>query len=145
VCGALWADWWGFKMEALRRHPGKHRAGRPPTGGCAIVHSDSAEGIQRLNQEAAKAMAHARRVGIDITPEHAIRWLTAEPRAALGIDAQTGTLEAGKMGDVVVWNGTPFSVYAHAEQVYVDGARVYDRNDPRASRSRISCSGRTTP
>ena len=27
VCGALWADWWGFKMEGLRRHPGKPRTG----------------------------------------------------------------------------------------------------------------------
>ena len=27
-----------------------------PQGSCAIVHSDSGEGIQRLNQEAAKAM-----------------------------------------------------------------------------------------
>jgi len=25
VCGALWADWWGFKMEAYDGHPGKHR------------------------------------------------------------------------------------------------------------------------
>ncbi|MNR46276.1 hypothetical protein D3C85_1652220 [compost metagenome] len=33
------------------------------------------------------------------------------------------------MADVVVWNGNPFSVYAHAEQVYIDGARVFDRND----------------
>ena len=49
----------------------------------------------------------------------------------MGILEQTGTLEAGKMGDVVVWNQNPFSVYAHAEQVYIDGARVYDRNDPK--------------
>ena len=48
----------------------------------------------------------------------------------MGIDDQTGTLEAGKMADVVVWNGNPFSAYAQAEQVYVDGARVYDRRDP---------------
>ena len=34
------------------------------------------------------------------------------------------------MADVVVWNGTPFSVYAQAEQVYIDGARLYDRADP---------------
>ena len=33
------------------------------------------------------------------------------------------------MGDVVVWNGTPFSVYAHAEKVYVDGALMFDRHD----------------
>ena len=40
------------------------------------MHSDSDEGIQRLNQEAAKVIASARRAGIEIAPEHAIRWLT---------------------------------------------------------------------
>src|SRR3546814_5585789 len=66
----------------------------------------------------------------EITPEHAIRWLTANPAKAMGIADMTGTLEPGKMADVVLWNGNPFSVYAHAEKVYIDGARVYDRDDP---------------
>src|SRR3546814_2026833 len=57
-----------------------------PANGCAIVHSDSEEGIQRLNQEAAKVMAHAQQAGMEeITPEHAIRWLTANPAKAMGI------------------------------------------------------------
>ena len=101
---------------------------RPPNS-CAIVHSDSPEGIQRLNQEAAKAMAAGRRAGIEVAPERAIRWLTQNPARSLGILDQTGTLEAGKMADVVLWNGNPFSSYAQAEQVYVDGARLYDRHD----------------
>lgn len=130
VCAALWADWWGFKMEAFDGIQENLALVDRPKNGCAIVHSDSEEGIQRLNQEAAKAMAHAKQAGIDIAPEHAILWLTANPAKAMGILDQTGTLEPGKMGDVVVWNGNPFSVYAHAEQVYVDGARIYDRNDP---------------
>src|SRR3546814_6758875 len=93
-----------------------------PANGCASVHSDSGEGIQRLNQEAAKVMAHARQAGMGtITPEHAIRWLTANPAKAMGIADATGTLEPGKMADVVLWNGNPFSVYAHAEKVYIDG------------------------
>ena len=129
VCGALWADWWGFKMEALDGIEENVALVDRPANGCAIVHSDSAEGIQRLNQEAAKMMAHGHRAGIEIAPERAIRWLTANPAKALGIDAQTGTLEAGKMADVVVWNGTPFSVYAKAEKVFVDGALLYDRFD----------------
>ncbi|MEP6633494.1 MAG: amidohydrolase [Luteimonas sp.] len=130
VCGALWADWWGFKMEAFDGIQENIAMVDRPQNGCAIVHSDSEEGIQRLNQEAAKAMAHAKQAGIDIPPEHAIRWLTQNPAKAMGILEQTGTLEPGKMADVVLWNGTPFSVYAHAEQVYIDGARVFDRNDP---------------
>ncbi len=130
VCGALWADWWGFKMEAFDGIQENIALVDRPANGCAIVHSDSDEGIQRLNQEAAKVMANAKRAGIDIAPERAIRWITENPARSMGILDQTGTLAPGKMGDVVVWNGNPFSVYAHAEQVFVDGARVYDRNDP---------------
>jgi imidazolonepropionase-like amidohydrolase len=61
-----------------------------------------------------------------------MNWLSTNPAKALGIDKVTGTLEAGKMGDVVIWNGDPFSVYALAEQVFIDGALVYDRKNPPA-------------
>ena len=131
VCGALWADWWGFKMKAYDAINENIALVDRPANGCAIVHSDSSEGIQRLNQEAAKVMAYAGQVDIDITPQHAIRWLTQNAAKALGIGEETGTLEAGKMGDVVVWNRDPFSVYAHAEKVFVDGALLYDRADER--------------
>jgi imidazolonepropionase-like amidohydrolase len=130
VCGALWADWWGFKMEAFDGVQENIALVDRPANGCAIVHSDSEEGIQRLNQEAAKVMAHAKLAGMDIAPERAIRWVTSNAAKSLGVLDQTGTLEPGKMADVVLWNGNPFSVYAKAEQVYIDGARVYDRNDP---------------
>jgi hypothetical protein len=30
----------------------------------------------------------------------------------------------------VVWSSDPFSVYAHADLVYIDGALVYDRSRP---------------
>ncbi|TCZ87763.1 amidohydrolase [Lysobacter sp. N42] len=130
VCGALWADWWGFKMEAFDGIQENIAIVDSRPNGCAIVHSDSEEGIQRLNQEAAKVMASARRAGMEIAPERAIRWLTSNAAKSLGVLDRTGTLEPGKMADVVLWNGNPFSVYAKAEQVYIDGARVYDRNDP---------------
>ncbi|MGH8188054.1 MAG: amidohydrolase family protein, partial [Steroidobacteraceae bacterium] len=127
VCAAEWADWWGSKMELFDGVQENLAITDLPQGSCAIVHSDSAEGIQRLNQEAAKAMARGVRAGLTIPPERAIRWLTANPARALGIEAHTGTLEPGKMADVVVWNGTPLSVYALAEHVFIDGVQVYDR------------------
>ena len=133
ICGALWADWWGFKMEAYDGIQENLALVDRPKNGCAVVHSDSQEGIQRLNQEAAKAMMRGNRVGMAITPEHAIRWVTANPAQALGVDDRTGTLEAGKMGDVVIWNRDPFSVYALAEQVFVDGALLFDRAHPAAN------------
>ncbi len=129
ICADMWADWWGFKMEAFDGIR-ENIALVEKAGGCAVVHSDSAQGIQRLNQEAAKAMAAGNRMGMQLKEENAIRWITLNPAKSLGIDRQTGSLEPGKMADVVVWSGNPFSVYSHAEKVYVDGALVYDRNDP---------------
>jgi imidazolonepropionase-like amidohydrolase len=129
VCADMWADWWGFKMEALDGIR-ENVALVARAGGCACLHSDSAEGIQRLNQEAAKAMAAGERAGISIAPEDAIRWITINPARSLGIDRQTGSLEPGKMADVVVWSGNPFSVYSRAEKVYIDGVLAFDRDDP---------------
>jgi imidazolonepropionase-like amidohydrolase len=129
ICADMWADWWGFKMEAfdgIRENiPLVHKA-----GGCAVVHSDSSEGIQRLNQEAAKAMAAGNRMGMTLKEEDAIRWLTLNPAKSLGIAGKTGSLEPGKMADVVLWSGNPFSVYSRAERVWIDGALLYDRNNP---------------
>jgi imidazolonepropionase-like amidohydrolase len=130
VCGALWADWWGFKMEAYDGIQENIALVDRPEGGCAIVHSDSGEGIQRLNQEAAKAMGSGNRAGLDISAEHAISWITSNAAKSLGIEDRTGSLEAGKMADVVIWSGNPFSVYARANQVFIDGALVYDRDNP---------------
>ena len=132
TCAAEWADWWGGKMELFDGIQENIALTDLPAQSCAIVHSDSAEGIQRLNQEAGKAMARGTRAGLSLPPERAIRWLTSNPAHALGIDGLTGTLEAGKMGDEVVWNGNPLSVYALAEQVFIDGALVYDREHPPA-------------
>jgi imidazolonepropionase-like amidohydrolase len=130
VCGALWADWWGFKMEAYDGIQENIAMVDRPPGGCAIVHSDSAEGIQRLNQEAAKAMGSGNRAGMNISPEHAISWITSNAAKSLGIADKTGSLESGKNADIVIWNQNPFSVYAKAGQVFIDGAMVYDRDNP---------------
>jgi len=130
VAVSIWADWWGFKMEALDGIP-ENAALVQQAGGRVVIHSDDASGLQRLNQEAAKAMWSGRRAGIAVTRDQALRWITANPAWVLGIDDRTGTLEVGKDADVVVWNGDPFSVYARADQVYIDGALLYDRNDPR--------------
>ncbi len=130
VCAALWADWWGFKMEAYDGIQENIAIVDRPQGSCAIVHSDSAEGIQRLNQEAAKAMSRGNLAGMNIPPEHAIGWITSNAAKALGIGDQTGSLKIGKMADVVIWDVNPFSVYAKADQVFIDGALVYDRSNP---------------
>jgi imidazolonepropionase-like amidohydrolase len=130
TCAAVWADWYGFKMES---YDGIHEnlALLEKAGACAMIHSDDENGIQRLNQEVAKALAAGRRAGVQMTDEQAWRWLTINPARALGIDDRTGSLKAGKMADVVLWNGDPFSVYTRPEKVWVDGAMLYDSSDPK--------------
>ena len=129
ICSSMWADWYGFKMESYdavqENIPLVHNA-----GACAIVHSDDSNGIQRLYQEAAKALADGRRMGINISDEVAFTWLTSNPAKSLGIFDKTGSLKPGKMADVVLWNGNPFSNYTRPERVWIDGAQMYDANNP---------------
>ena len=129
TASSVWADWWGFKEEAM---DGIHEnaALLQAAGARVVIHSDDPGGIQRLNQEAGKAMYAGNRGGVPVTRDQALRWITANPAWVLGIDSIVGTLEPGKMADVVVWSADPFSVYARALQVYNDGWLVYDRNDP---------------
>jgi len=133
ICAAMWADWWGFKHEAYDMVQANIAIVDQARGGsgCAIVHSDDEVGIQHLNQEAAKAMAAGNRAGYDISEARAMKWITYNPAKAAGILDQTGTLEAGKDADVVLWSGNPFSVYSKAEKVFIDGALAYDRDDPK--------------
>lgn len=129
TCAAVWADWYGFKMESFDGI-GENLAILEKSGACGMIHSDDANGIQRLNQEVAKVLSSARHAGIDIPEQVAWKWLSLGPAKAMGIDKQTGSLVPGKMADVVLWNGNPFSVYTRPEKVWVDGALLYDANDP---------------
>jgi imidazolonepropionase-like amidohydrolase len=132
IVATMWADWGGFKMEALdtvRANIGLVDA----AGARATIHSDDPSGVQRLNQEVAKAMYAAKRIGLPVSEEVAVKWMTINPAYALGLDDRIGSLEAGKNADVVLWDGDPFSVYTHAEKSFVDGALLYDRDDPQAN------------
>ena len=123
---SVWADWWGFKEESMDGIP-ENAAIVTAAGARAIIHSDSGVGIQRLNQEAAKAYYAGLAAGITLSRDQALRWITANPAWALKIDDVTGTLEVGKMADVVVWSGDPFSVYSVVELVFNDGFLTFDR------------------
>ena len=126
VSVSTWADWWGFKLEAHDAIP-ENVALLHEAGARAIVHSDSARGIQRLNQEASKALHAGKRAGIAVDEDAALRWITINPAWALGIEDEVGTLAVGKRADVVVWDKHPLSVYASARWVFVDGVLRYDK------------------
>jgi len=129
ICSAMWADWWGFKMEAYDAIP-ENAAMVHKAGACAIIHSDDENQIQRLNQEASKALADGRAMGLEISDAEAMKWITYNAAMALGVEKMTGSLKEGKMADVVLWNGNPLSVYSRPEKVWIDGALLFDSNDP---------------
>lgn len=131
VAVSTWSDWWGFKMEAYDAVL-PNAAMVAAAGGRAVIHSDSAIGIQRLNQEAAKAWQDGIEAGFVHGQDEALRWITANAAWVLGIDDQTGTLTPGKRGDIVVWTQDPLTIGAQARWVFIDGMLVYDQAQPQA-------------
>ena len=129
TCVATWATRWGFKMEAFDGIE-ENGAILASHGVCVAIHSDEQRLIQRLNVEAAVALAAGRRAGIAIAQEEAIKWITLNPARIMGIADRTGSLEPGKLADVVLWSRNPFSVYAVAEKVFIEGALVHDTESP---------------
>ena len=137
VCADMWTGWWGFKMEALdaveenaalvdarrrllRRHPLRRRRTDPaPEPG----------GRRRPRRRSPRRPEHHR--GTRDQLDH-----PRTPPARIGIGDETGSLEPGKRADVVIWSADPFSVYARADQVFIDGALTFDRIDPRLSARR---------
>ena len=134
ICGVMWADWWGFKQEAYDMVR-ENIALTDYAGACAIIHSDDAIQIQRLNQEIAKAMSAGNRMGLNISPAHALRWLTSNAAQSLGLEEKIGSIEIGKNADIVLWNGDPFSTYTKASKVWIDGTLLYDIDKPDLTRT----------
>ena len=120
VSVSTWADWWGFKMEAFDGIQ-ENAALLHEAGAIAVIHSDSNVGIQRLNQEAAKAMHKGRRAGVKVDEQVALEWITINAAWTLGIEEEVGSLTVGKRADVVVWDRNPMSVYSSARLVFIDG------------------------
>lgn len=128
VAASMWVDWWGFKMEAFDGIA-ENIALVSSAGAKAILHTDDGQDIQIMNQNAARAMYAGRRAGIEVSRNDALRWITANPAWALGLDDRVGTLEVGKNADFVIWSGDPFSVYTRADKVFIDGALIFDRGN----------------
>ena len=61
----------------------------------------------------------------------ALRALTRTPAELLAVEDRKGSLEPGLDADLVVLSGPPLSSWTLVEETWVEGARVFDRADPR--------------
>ena len=95
IGGSLWADWGAFKMEAIDGIKA-NIALASKAGAIVAVHSDDPSGSQRLNQEAAKAVAAGKDAGIVVTDDDALKWITINAAWQLGLNDRIGSLEAAR-------------------------------------------------
>src|SRR5262249_38162725 len=74
-----------------------------------------------LRHEAAMAMVNG--LGFD----RALASITLEPGRILGIEDRFGSIEAGKVADLVLYDGDPFEHATHVTHTLMDGRVVWDR------------------
>ena len=119
--GSTFSDWWAYKFEVKDAIP-YNAAIMHEQGVVVAINSDDAEMARRLNQEAAKAVKYG-----GVSEEEAWKMVTLNPAKLLHLDDRMGSLKAGKDADIVLWSDHPLSIYAKAEQTYVDGIKFFDR------------------
>ena len=138
------ADWWGYKVEAIDAIP--YNAALMMRAGVNVaINSDSAEHARRLNSEAAKMMKWG-----GLTEAEALRLVTINPAKMLGIDTRVGSIEPGKDADLVIWTRHPLSSYGLVDRTYIDGTLYYDREadlkrvaEAQAEKARLVAAERT--
>jgi imidazolonepropionase-like amidohydrolase len=65
-----------------------------------------------------------------MSPEAALKAQTINPAHMMHLEGRVGSIEIGKDADFVVLSGSPFSVYTHVLQTWIDGTKVFDRGRP---------------
>ncbi|MEY3241267.1 MAG: hypothetical protein RIR11_2705 [Bacteroidota bacterium] len=119
--GSTFADWWAYKMEVYEAIP-YNAAMMHKQGVMVAINSDDAEMARRLNQEAGKAVEYG-----GVSEEDALKMVTLNPAKLLHVDDRVGSIRSGKDADLVLWDANPLSVYAKAQNTWVDGIPFYDR------------------
>jgi imidazolonepropionase-like amidohydrolase len=118
---STFSDWWAYKYEVNDAIP-HNGALLNDVGVVTAFNSDDAEMARRLNQEAAKAIKYG-----GASEEDAWKFVTLNPAKLLHVDDRVGSLKNNKDADIVLWSAHPMSIYAKAEQTYVDGRLYYSQ------------------
>jgi imidazolonepropionase-like amidohydrolase len=63
-------------------------------------------------------------VGFGLPAEEALKALTINPAQMWGVDKDLGSLDVGKMGNVVVANGDPLDVKTDVKHVFIQGQEI---------------------
>ena len=120
---SIFADEWAGKLELYDCIP--YAASILSKAGTNVsVNTDGVSGTTAINIDAAKTMRYG-----GLTEQQALDLITINPAKELGIDKRTGSIEVGKDGDVVVWDGHPLSVYSRVNTTIIEGEVFFTRRD----------------
>ena len=127
--GSAFSDWWAYKFEVYDAIP---YAGALMHNAGVVVsfNSDDRELARHLNHEAAKAVKYG-----GVAAAESLKFVTLNPAKQLRIDKHVGSLERGKDADLVVWSGSPLSIFSRCEQTWIDGRKYFDLQDDKAART----------
>ncbi len=123
------ADMWAYKIEAYDFIP-YNVAILMRAGVLTTLNSDDDGRVRRMNIEAAKMIRYG-----GLTHDEAMRTITINGAAQLGVEKRIGSIEVGKDADVVLWNGDPLSVYSKALTTIIDGEIFFDVEKDLAQRA----------
>jgi imidazolonepropionase-like amidohydrolase len=73
---------------------------------------------RNLRQQAGNAVSYGMRW------DEALRAVTLSPAEIFGVAARYGSLDSGKVANVVVWSGDPFEFSTHVEHVFIRGTEI---------------------
>ena len=83
----------------------------------ALLETDT-HNSRNLRQQAGNAVSYG------MTWEQALRAVTLSPAEIFGVADRYGSLEPGKMANVVVWSGDPFEFTTGVEHVFIRGREI---------------------
>ncbi len=83
-----------------------------------VVIENDTHNARNLRQQAGNAVAYG------MTWEQALRAVTLSPAEVFGVADRYGSLEPGKVANVVVWTGDPFEFSTGVEHVFIRGREI---------------------
>lgn len=132
AAASVFADWWAYKFEVYYS-TAYNATILTRNGVMTSINSDSSELNRHLYHEAGKSQKYG-----GLSDDEALALITINPAKQLGIDDRVGSIEAGKDGDIVLFNAHPLSVYAIPQMTIVDGTVYFDIDkDPDDIRLRV--------
>jgi imidazolonepropionase-like amidohydrolase len=123
-CSVIIVDSPGGKLEAANLQM-ETAANLEKAGVKVALHTDDWINDSRLFLRCAGLAVRA-----GMTRDGAFRAVTLAGAEMLDLQDRVGSLEPGKDADFILLTGNPLSTYTHVQQTWVEGVKVFDRENP---------------